>query len=177
MSISKTATAAAGAASLLTTPSSTGTDLLCTISSSGDCVALCTSDNVIKFYDTLTSTLKQEYASSTHLKASCTCLSWYMHHNQKVKRQAAAAAAAIKQKKLKSTPQTTSSSSIESKLIDLNLIAIGTAQGAILLYSLTKEALHSQLVNYYNVFFKDKRLNQIWAEYGQFKAFLRHFFY
>jgi hypothetical protein len=83
-----------------------------------------------------------------------------MHHNQKVKRQAAAAAAAIKQKKLKSTPQTTSSSSIESKLIDLNLIAIGTAQGAILLYSLTKEALHSQLVNYYNVFFKDKRLNQ-----------------
>ena len=148
MSISKTATAAAGAASLLTTPSSTGTDLLCTISSSGDCVAVCTSDGVIKFYDTLTSTLKQEYASSTHLQASCTCLSWSMHHNQKVKRQAAAAAAAAvtKQKKLKSTPQT--NSSIESELNDLNLIAIGTAQGAILLYSLAKGALHSQLVNY-----------------------------
>jgi U3 small nucleolar RNA-associated protein 5 len=138
--------AAAGAASLLTTPSSNGADLLCTISSSGDCVAVCTSDGVIKFYDTLTSTLKQEYASSTHLQASCTCLSWSMHHNQKVKRQAAAAAAAVtKQKKLKSTPQT--NSSIESELNDLNLIAIGTAQGAILLYSLAKGALHSQLVN------------------------------
>ncbi len=51
-------------------------DLICSVSSNGDCVALCTSDGVIKFYDTLTSNLKLEYTSSTHLQAACTCLSW-----------------------------------------------------------------------------------------------------
>lgn len=50
--------------------------LICSVSANGDCVALCTSDGVIKFYDTLTSNLKLEYTSSTHLQAACTCLSW-----------------------------------------------------------------------------------------------------
>ncbi len=50
--------------------------LLCSISSNGDYVAFCTSDGVIKFYDTLTSNLKLEYSSSTHLQATCTSLSW-----------------------------------------------------------------------------------------------------
>lgn len=52
------------------------TELLCSVSSNGDCAALCTPDGVIKFYDTLTSNLKLEYSSSTHLQANCTCLSW-----------------------------------------------------------------------------------------------------
>ena len=56
-----------------------GNDLMCEVSSSGDCVAVCTPDGVIKFYDTLTSNLKLEYASSTHLQATCTCLSWSKH--------------------------------------------------------------------------------------------------
>jgi hypothetical protein len=131
-------------ASLLTTPSGATivTDLLCSISSNGECAALCTSDGVIKFYDTLTSSLKQEYASSTHLQASCSCLSWSVHGSSQQKNTNNKTSGAMaKQKKLKATPQ-----NIESELNDLNLIAIGTAQGAILLYSLTKGALHSQLV-------------------------------
>jgi U3 small nucleolar RNA-associated protein 5 len=36
---------------------------------------------------------------------------------------------------------------IETELNDLDLIAIGTAEGTILLFSLSKAALHSQLVD------------------------------
>ena len=135
-------------ASLLTTPTGATliTDLLCSISSNGECAAVCTPDGVIKFYDTLTSSLKQEYASSTHLQASCSCLSWSVHgsnssSSSSQQKNNKSSGAMAKQKKLKAAPQ-----NIESELNDLNLIAIGTAQGAILLYSLTKGALHSQLV-------------------------------
>ncbi len=51
-------------------------DLICLANSNGSSVALCSADGVIKFYDTLTSNLKQEYSSSTHLQASCSCLAW-----------------------------------------------------------------------------------------------------
>lgn len=119
--------------------SSLNTELLCSISSNGDCVALCTPDGVIKFYDTLTSNLKLEYASSTHLQASCTCLSW-----SKVKRKTQPVVNA-KQKKIK-TENHDSQATIENELNDLDLIAIGTSEGSILLFSLTKAALHSQLV-------------------------------
>ena len=57
----------------------TPAEILCSINSSNDIVALCTSDGVIKFYDTLSSNLKLEYASSTHLQANCSCLSWSKH--------------------------------------------------------------------------------------------------
>ena len=116
-----------------------GSDMMCSISANGECAAFCTPDGVVKFYDTLTSTLKQEYASSTHLQASCSCLAWSAlkkHANNATSTTGTSA----KQKKLKSNQ-------IESELNDLDLIAIGTAQGAILLYSLAKAALHSQLVN------------------------------
>ena len=116
-----------------------GSDMLCSISSNGDCVAFCTPDGVIKFYDTLTSNLKQEYSSSTHLQASCTCLSW------SALRKNAQSLSNSNKKKLRS-----STNQIENELNDLDLIAIGTAQGAILLYSLTKASLHSQLVKIKN---------------------------
>lgn len=53
-------------------------------------------------------------------------------------------AVAVKQKKAKTT---NGSATIENELADLDLIAIGTSQGAVLLYSFSKAALHSQLVN------------------------------
>ena len=46
-----------------------------------------------------------------------------------------------KQKKLKTNQN------IETELNDLDLIAIGTAEGTTLLFSLSKAALHSQLTN------------------------------
>ena len=50
--------------------------LITSINSTNGIVALCTSDGVIKFYDTLSSTLKSEYTPSTHLQTKCSCLSW-----------------------------------------------------------------------------------------------------
>ena len=112
-------------------------DIICTTSSNGSCVAFCTSDGVIKFYDTLTSQLKHEYSSSTHLQASCTCLQWTKRNRK--------SPPVVKSKKTK-TSKDSSVTSIENELSDLDLIAIGTSQGSILLYSLTKAALHSEYV-------------------------------
>jgi U3 small nucleolar RNA-associated protein 5 len=109
-----------------------GSELLCSVSANGDCVALCSSDGIIKFFDTQTCTLKLEYSSSTHLQASCTCLSWSRHNKNNL-----TSTVGQKKKKIKS---------IENELIDLDLIAIGTSEGSILLYSLSKAELHSQLV-------------------------------
>lgn len=117
-------------------------DLLCSVSSNGDCVALCTPDGVIKFYDTLTSNLKLEYSSSTHLQAGCSCLAW-----STLKRQTNPTTNTnTKQKKQKTTTADTNNS-LQNELNDLDLIAIGTSQGAILLYSLSKASLHTQLVD------------------------------
>ncbi|CAF0715067.1 unnamed protein product [Brachionus calyciflorus] len=113
-------------------------DLLCSISSNGDCVALCTPDGVIKFYDTLTSNLKLEYSSSTHLQAGCSCLVWSrLKRTQNTVQNS-------KQKKLKTNSESTNKS-IETELNDLDLIALGTTDGSILIYSLSKASLHTQL--------------------------------
>ena len=119
-------------------------DLLCSISSHGDTVALCTPDGVIKFYDTLTSALKQEYSPSAHLHATCTCLSWPKFKKSETTTTTTTTTNA-KQKKAKVTSAAEQQSSIQNELNDLNLIAIGTSEGSILLYSLTKGDLHSQL--------------------------------
>jgi hypothetical protein len=131
-------------------------DLLCSISSNGDTVALCTPDGVIKFYDALTSQLKLEYSSSSHLQSTCTCLSWpkfKKQENGNTNTQNSKQNSNKKSKPLNSNhtnhknESTNDSNSIENELNDLNLISIGTSDGAILLYSLTKADLHSQLVN------------------------------
>lgn len=114
-------------------------DLICSVNSNGSSVALCTSDGVIKFYDTLTSNFKQEYSSSTHLQASCNCLAWSKSNRLNSNKNAAPV---VKSKKSKTSKD--SIASIENELKDLELIAIGTSQGSILLYSLTKAALHSE---------------------------------
>jgi hypothetical protein len=70
--------------------------------------------------------------------------------------------AAAKQKKAKTNAQQqtitteSSNSTIGSELNDLNLISIGTSEGAILLFSLTKADLHTQLVSYFFLLFWQK---------------------
>ena len=51
------------------------------------------------------------------------------------------------QRKKAKTTETAANRTIENELNDLDLIAIGTSQGSILLYSLSKAALHSELVS------------------------------
>ncbi len=157
--------------------SSQNSDLLCSISSNGDTVALCTPDGVIKFYDTLTSNLKLEYSSSTHLQASCTCLSWPKYKRAEL--HAPVVPAAAKQKKAKTNAQQqtitteSSNSTIGSELNDLNLISIGTSEGAILLFSLTKADLHTQLVSYFFLLFWQKikwKFNPMFSFWSAFKV-------
>ena len=141
---------------------SSNADLICSASSSGSTIALCTSDGVIKFYDTLTANLKLEYSSSSHLQATCSCLSW----SKKKKNKAPLA----KSKKTKTSND--AASSIENELNDLDLIAIGTSQGVILLYSLTKAALHSEFV--FDVFkLWLATLNKINNKWFEFKTSLK----
>lgn len=115
-------------------------EVMCSISPGGETIALCTSDGVVKFYDSLTGSLKLEYSSSTHLQASCTCLSWPTIAKSSSKKNSTDGSK-------KKTKTAAKSQSIESELNDLNLIALGTSQGVILLFSLTKAELHTQLVN------------------------------
>ena len=113
-------------------------DIICSVSSNGDCIAICTFDGVIKFYDTFTSTLKLEYSSSSYLQTSCSCLVW-----SKLKR-GNNFLPNLKQKKLKTNSEL-KITSLEKELNDLDLIAIGTKDGSILIYSLSKTSLHTHL--------------------------------
>ncbi|RNA01364.1 WD repeat-containing 43-like [Brachionus plicatilis] len=114
-------------------------DIICSVSSNGDCIAICTPDGVIKFYDTLTSNLKLEYSASSHLQAGCSCLVW-----SKLKRVLNSSTANAKQKKLK-TNSDLKIRSIEKELNDLDLVALGTTDGSVLIYSLSKTSLHTHL--------------------------------
>lgn len=108
-------------------------DLFCSVSPNGAQVALCTSDGVIRIYDSLTSSLKGEYSSSAHLKGVCTCVSWSTPDISTASLNNSA------QKKIKT-------SSANNKY-DLNdLIAIGTNEGSVLIYHLTKASLHTIMV-------------------------------
>ena len=112
--------------------------LKCSISSNGEFAAVCMPDGVIKFYDTLSSSVKQEFKFSED-SSSCPCLSWSVHGSNK----RSSIISSNQQKNNKSSeamPQ-----AIESELNDLNLIAIGKADGVILLYCLKKTTLYSKL--------------------------------
>lgn len=113
-------------------------DLICSVSSNGDCIAICSPDGVIKFYDTLTSSLKIEYSPSSHLQAICSCLVW-----SRLKRLHSTVPN-TKIKKLKTNSEQ-KIKSIEKELNDLDLIAIGTTDGSVLIFSLTKGSLYSHL--------------------------------
>jgi len=54
-----------------------------------------------------------------------------------------------KSKKNKTAKNSSATSSLENELNDLDLIAIGTSQGSIILYSLSKAAVHSEYVRAY----------------------------
>uniref|UniRef100_T1IMG5 Small-subunit processome Utp12 domain-containing protein n=1 Tax=Strigamia maritima TaxID=126957 RepID=T1IMG5_STRMM len=97
----------------------------------GEYFAHCTADGRLKIWETATGTLQQEYTPSAHLAASCTCLSWSPAHHKPT--------LARRKKKRKSELNDTAS--------ELGLIALGTLNGNILLYSVVKGDLQSQMVD------------------------------
>ncbi|KAL3174372.1 hypothetical protein MRX96_040957 [Rhipicephalus microplus] len=102
------------------------------VSDSGEYLAHSSSDGRLKLWDTSTGRLKQEYTPSAHLSAKCTCLSWGPTRQQ--------AFAAHKKKKRQKTTDDAGDA-----LSEASLLAMGTAEGTVLLYSLARGDLHSEL--------------------------------
>ncbi|XP_076100373.1 WD repeat-containing protein 43-like [Mytilus galloprovincialis] len=100
-------------------------------SSNGEYCMYSSPDGVLKVYDTSTSKISQQYTPSSHLTATCTCLSWGP------KRPSA------KTPKKKKKRKSLSDDSAEQEKNDI--VAIGTSSGNILLYSIVKADIQSQL--------------------------------
>ncbi|MGH0156418.1 UNVERIFIED_CONTAM: hypothetical protein FKN15_052245 [Acipenser sinensis] len=91
-------------------------------------LALSTQDGRLRLWDILSNTLYQEYVPSAHLSATCTCLTWGPCRTIKDGPQR-------KKRKSEVIPHSD----------QLDLLALGTAAGTVLLYSTVKGQLHSKL--------------------------------
>eukprot|EP00079_Xenopus_tropicalis_P011976 XP_002938471.3 PREDICTED: WD repeat-containing protein 43 isoform X1 [Xenopus tropicalis] len=121
--VSERAMAAAGGVSGLLPPP-------CAFSPRGrDLLALAGADGRIQVWDTQSGALRREYVPSAHLSATCTCLAWAQGRPDKETHQ---------KKKRKSEAADRDG--------NYDLLTIGTATGTILLYSIAKGELQSQLV-------------------------------
>ncbi|XP_054583957.1 WD repeat-containing protein 43 isoform X2 [Eptesicus fuscus] len=93
--------------------------------------ALASADGHLRVWETANNRLHQEYVPSAHLSGTCTCLAWAPTRLQ--------AKESPQRKKRKSEPIETSN--------QIDLLALGTAVGSVLLYSTVKGELHSKLVS------------------------------
>lgn len=93
--------------------------------------ALASSDGHLRVWETANNRLHQEYVPSAHLSGTCTCLAWAPARLQ--------AKESHQRKKRKSEVIGTSD--------QVDLLALGTAVGSILLYSTVKGELHSKLIS------------------------------
>uniref|UniRef100_A0A6Q2XZY4 Small-subunit processome Utp12 domain-containing protein n=1 Tax=Esox lucius TaxID=8010 RepID=A0A6Q2XZY4_ESOLU len=91
-------------------------------------LALCAQDGRLRIWNTDSKTLHQEYVPSAHLSATCTCISWgpcrtVKEGPQRKKRKSEAGHAGEQ----------------------VDMLALGTAVGSIIIYSTVKGALHCTL--------------------------------
>ncbi|XP_048448535.1 WD repeat-containing protein 43-like, partial [Rhincodon typus] len=93
------------------------------------CLAAAAADGRIRVWNTQSGSLRHEYVPSSHLSATCSCLSWAPPRRLRQE--------GPRKKKRRSED--------EKGLEELDLLAIGTAVGSILLYSIVKGELQSKL--------------------------------
>eukprot|EP00058_Branchiostoma_floridae_P019053 XP_002604542.1 hypothetical protein BRAFLDRAFT_122327 [Branchiostoma floridae] len=93
-----------------------------------DCLARASADGRLQLWDTDSGALRQEYTPSAHLSATCSCLAWGPLREARNEH---------KKRKRKSDQM--------SALSSLDIVAMGTTAGTILLYSVVKGDLQSQL--------------------------------
>jgi len=55
------------------------------VSSDGEYLAISGADGVLKLWETSTGSLSQEYVPTSHLSATCTCLSWGPRRHARVR--------------------------------------------------------------------------------------------
>ncbi|XP_029478974.1 WD repeat-containing protein 43 [Oncorhynchus nerka] len=91
-------------------------------------LAVCAQDGRLRIWNTDIKTLNQEYVPSAHLSATCTCISWGPCRKAKEGPQ---------RKKRKSE-----AGQVENQV---DLLALGTAVGSVIIYSTVKGALHCTL--------------------------------
>ncbi|WAR18507.1 WDR43-like protein [Mya arenaria] len=103
------------------------------ISPDGELAIHSSHDGTVKVWETATGSLRSEYKPSSHLSASCTCLSW---------NQLSKPAESPRKKRRRS-----GKGDVGQAIADLGLVAIGTVTGSVLLYSVVKGDLHSQLID------------------------------
>lgn len=101
------------------------------VSNNGEFLAYSSADGRLKLWDTSTGKLKQEYTPSAHLSAKCICLSWGPTRHDFT---------SPKKKKRQKT-----SDDAAGAISEAALLAMGTAEGTVLLYSAAKGDLHSEL--------------------------------
>ncbi|CAN7939132.1 unnamed protein product [Ixodes hexagonus] len=102
-------------------------------SNNGEYLAYSSSDGRLKLWECSSGKLKQEYTPSSHLSATCTCLSWGPTRHD------------FASPKKKKRPKTGDAAA--GAIAEAGLLAMGTASGTVLLYSTAKGDLHSQLSN------------------------------
>ncbi|XP_078398814.1 WD repeat-containing protein 43 [Cetorhinus maximus] len=93
------------------------------------CLAVAGVDGRIRVWNTQSGGLRHEYVPSSHLSATCSCLSWAPPRRLRQE---------VPQKKKRRSEDATDKE-------ELDLLAIGTAVGGILLYSIVKGELQSKL--------------------------------
>ncbi|XP_072912111.1 WD repeat-containing protein 43 [Hemitrygon akajei] len=101
---------------------------------SAQCLASVAGDGRIRVWDTQGGGLKHEYVPSSHLSATCSCLSWAVPRRLRQE---------VPQKKKRRSEKVEANNEVD-------LLAIGTAVGSILLYSLVRGELQRKLSDGHN---------------------------
>ncbi|GIY94128.1 WD repeat-containing protein 43 [Caerostris extrusa] len=97
-------------------------------SRNGEYLAYSSPDGCLKIWETSTGILKQEFTPSSHLTATCTSIAWGPT-------------------KLRTKSPKKSKNELLHAFANLQLIAMGTLTGDVLLYSFTNAELHTLLTN------------------------------
>ncbi|XP_071963272.1 WD repeat-containing protein 43-like [Antedon mediterranea] len=102
----------------------------CVLSPNGSYLAVSSPDGRLTIWDTITGSPKQIYTPSSHLSATCTCISW-----SSIKPEIEGGPKRKRRKSIK----------LKNNEKENEIIAMGTSNGSILLYSVTKGDLLSKL--------------------------------
>ncbi|XP_038074199.1 WD repeat-containing protein 43-like [Patiria miniata] len=101
-------------------------------SPNGSFLAVSSPDGRLSLWDTTSATITQQYTPSSHLSATCTCLSWCPTRTEPAKK---------KRRSHKVLKRENDVSAVSHS----DLVALGTQAGTILLYSLAKADIHRHL--------------------------------